>query len=162
MAEHLDLSDQQLAELRRTGGPLIVRLPDGEEVVIQDAAAYRRMIDVLEEIDLAESAKVCRDRLRAMQDGTDPGLSPERSSTTSIADSARPDEPVVRNTLPPRVAPRTRPTMTTPGPHPPTETGPARTPGSAPCAAPGTGTRRGRTGPAAAATPGARTRSAAG
>ncbi|MCC7387713.1 MAG: hypothetical protein IT431_02995 [Phycisphaerales bacterium] len=77
MAKHLDISDEQLDELRRTGSPIVVHLPDGAELVVQDAAAYRRMIELLDEIDLAESGRICAERWQAIETGADPGATPE-------------------------------------------------------------------------------------
>lgn len=77
MTNRLDISDEQVDELRRTGSPIVLRLPDGGELVVQDAAAYRRMIELLDEIDLAESGRICAERWQAMQTGDDPGVAAE-------------------------------------------------------------------------------------
>ena len=77
MPANLRLSEEQLDELRRTGSPLVVRLGEGAEVVVQDAEAYRRMIEFLDEIDLAESGRLCAERWQALQDGSDAGFSVE-------------------------------------------------------------------------------------
>lgn len=81
MPRDLHLSDQQLEELRRTGSPLVLSI-DGDEIVVQNAAAYRRMVEILDEIDLAKSAAICAERWRAMEDGTDPGVSAEEFFTS--------------------------------------------------------------------------------
>lgn len=75
MSRNLPLSDEQFDELRRTGGPLVVSTDEGGEVVVQDAAAYRRMVEVLEEADLARTAAICEQRWRDLQSGADPGVS---------------------------------------------------------------------------------------
>jgi hypothetical protein len=77
MAKHIDISDEQFDELRRSGGPLILRAGDGSEVVVQDAAAYRRMVAILDELDIARSAEVCSERWRRLEDGSDPGVPAE-------------------------------------------------------------------------------------
>jgi hypothetical protein len=74
MKEDLTISGEQIEELRKSGAPLVVRV-DGEEVIVQDAAAYRRLIRILDEIDVAESARVCARRWEAMRSGGDAGVS---------------------------------------------------------------------------------------
>lgn len=74
MAKHLNITDEQFDELRRTGSPLVLPTGDGAEIVVQDAAAYRRMIEILDELDLSQSARICSERWRALQNGSDPGI----------------------------------------------------------------------------------------
>lgn len=76
MARNLNITDDQFEELCRTGSPLLLKA-DGTEVVVQDAAAYRRMLEMLDEIDVARSAAICAERWKAMEDGADPGVSAE-------------------------------------------------------------------------------------
>jgi hypothetical protein len=78
MATNLRLTEEQLEEHRRTGSPLVVRVGEGSEVVVQDADAYRRMIEFLDEIDLAASGRLCAERWRALQNGSDAGVSAEQ------------------------------------------------------------------------------------
>jgi hypothetical protein len=66
-----------LQELRRTGGPLVILTEEGNEVVVQDAAAYRRLLDLVREADLARTAAICEQRWRDLQSGADPGVSAE-------------------------------------------------------------------------------------
>jgi hypothetical protein len=77
MSRHLSLSDEQFEELRRTGGPLVVSTEEGGEVVVQDAAAYRRLLEVLHEADFARTAAICEQRWRDLQSGADSGVSAE-------------------------------------------------------------------------------------
>jgi hypothetical protein len=77
MAEGLRLTDEQLDELRRTGAPIVVRIGTGSGVVVQDAEAYKRLVGLLDELDVIQSAEICAERWRAMQDGTDPGVGVE-------------------------------------------------------------------------------------
>jgi hypothetical protein len=67
MAKHLNLTDEQYDELRRTGGPLIVRTDDGVDVVVQDAGAYRRILQLLDEIEIARIGRTCSERFETMQ-----------------------------------------------------------------------------------------------
>jgi len=77
MVRQLKLSDEQLEELQRTGEPLVVSMGDGPRLVVQSAEAYRRMIEFLDELDLAQSGRICSERWQAIQNGTDAGVSPE-------------------------------------------------------------------------------------
>lgn len=74
MARQITLTDEQLAELQAKGLPLAIPGGGGREIIIQDGAAYRRMLRVLDELDIAESARICQERWEAMESGEDPGV----------------------------------------------------------------------------------------
>lgn len=59
-----------LAKLAKTGRPQVLTVNGKAEVVIQSAAAYQKLLDML---DAAETVKVLRDRLDSVGDGT-PGV----------------------------------------------------------------------------------------
>ncbi|TVQ31939.1 MAG: hypothetical protein EA376_08105 [Phycisphaeraceae bacterium] len=74
MKEKIKISKEQLEELYRSGAPIVVPVEGGGEVVVQDADAYRRMLAVLNELDVIESARICSERWEAMRTAGDPGM----------------------------------------------------------------------------------------
>lgn len=59
-----------LETLAKTGRPKVLTVNGKAEVVIQSAAAYQKLLDML---DAAETVKLLRDRLESLDDGT-PGV----------------------------------------------------------------------------------------
>jgi prevent-host-death family protein len=55
-----------LAQIKQTGHPLVLTLNGKAELVVQDAAAYQRLLD---EVDRAEAIEGIRKGLRAVQEG---------------------------------------------------------------------------------------------
>lgn len=82
MPDPITLTNEQLEKLRAKGLPLTFDV-GGQEVVIQDAEAYKRMLRVLNELEDAETARICMERLAKMESGEDPGI-PARESIDEL------------------------------------------------------------------------------
>ncbi len=76
MPEPIRLTDEQIEELRTKGLPLVVQV-DGREIIVQDGEAYRRTLRLLEELDNAENARICMERLEKLESGEDRGIPAE-------------------------------------------------------------------------------------
>jgi len=63
-----------LDRLSATGRPEVLTINGKARVVIQDAAAYQKLLDALEELD---TTRILRDRLKSQQSG-EPGVSAEQ------------------------------------------------------------------------------------
>lgn len=66
LQEFLEDHEQHLARLRETGRPEVLTVEGQRGVVIQDASAYKKLLD---ELDLLESAQIIRERLAAIDRG---------------------------------------------------------------------------------------------
>jgi len=63
-----------LERLSATGRPEVLTINGKARVVIQDAAAYQRLLDALEELD---TTRILRERLKSLQSG-EPGVPAEQ------------------------------------------------------------------------------------
>ncbi len=61
-----------IERLAETGRPEVLTVNGRAKVVIQDAAAYQKMLD---ELDLADSTRIVQERLASIERG-EPGVSP--------------------------------------------------------------------------------------
>lgn len=70
-----------IERLEKTGRPEVLTVNGRAKLVVQDAAAYQRM---LEELDLAESTRIVREQIASVERG-EPGVSPAEVRASVMA-----------------------------------------------------------------------------
>lgn len=63
-----------MAELRESGGAMLIQLEGGGEFIVQDARAFRRMLQLLDALDMEETARECRESWERMESGAETGV----------------------------------------------------------------------------------------